>query len=110
MYFDRVYELSYDNLIKSNEESSKTILVKSKPPEYDLHSPEFDLIREVINTKEIVNIRDAKQDPKYAKVRFKTSFYLICCKLLRKITGRCVKYFETLSGCGPWVRESKFSV
>ena len=71
MYFDRVYELSYDNLINSNEESSKTILVKSKPPEYDLHSPEFDLIREVINTKEIVNIRDAKQDPKYAKVRFK---------------------------------------
>ena len=75
MYFDRVYELSYDNLMKSNEESSKTILVKSKPPEYDLNSPEFDLIREVINTKEIVNIRDAKQDPKYAKVGFKTSFY-----------------------------------
>jgi len=60
--------------MKSNEESSKTILVKSKPPEYDLNSPEFDLIREVINTKEIVNIRDAKQDPKYAKVRFNTSF------------------------------------
>ena len=74
MFLDRVYELSYDNLIQSNEKTSKTIIVKPKPPEYDLDSPEFDLISDVIETREIVNIKDVTSQPKYARVCKFSSF------------------------------------
>ena len=65
---DRVYELNYKNLMDMTEEFSKTILVKPSLPNFTSDSPEYDIIKSVIHTGEILNIQDTKQDSKYAKV------------------------------------------
>jgi GAF domain-containing protein len=67
-YFDRVYELNYNDLFQSNEDFSKSVLVEPSPPHFYCGSPELDIISNVIQTGEILNIQDAQQDTQYAKL------------------------------------------
>ncbi|CAF0952498.1 unnamed protein product [Brachionus calyciflorus] len=64
-YFDRIYELNYNDL-KTNEKFSHEILVKPKSPNFTSDSPELGIINTVIQSGEILNIPNACEDSNFA--------------------------------------------
>ncbi|RNA41546.1 dual 3 -5 -cyclic-AMP and -GMP phosphodiesterase 11-like isoform X4, partial [Brachionus plicatilis] len=64
-YFDRVYELNYNDL-KTNESFSPEILVKSRVPNFTVDSPELSVINTVSHSGEILNVQNAKEDARFS--------------------------------------------
>ena len=64
-YFDRIYELNYNELSTDNP-FTNGILVKPYTPNFTLNSPIIHIINKVIQNGQILNVKDLNEDPKFA--------------------------------------------
>jgi GAF domain-containing protein len=71
-HFNRVYELSYDDLSKTDA-FSHGILVKPVSQTYPVDSAECRIIESVVNSGEILNIQNLADYPEYSNIIFNNS-------------------------------------